>query len=196
MKNIEITAIESIFSYDKKDDLKELLNRAIQDFEPDAEKFYAAMSEFLLHVEKLTCEYVAEEVFKVDPSIFRGFTHSVMEVSGIQEMIDNKGYCAWFVNMKKLYDAIDRNNYISALKFYNLIEKRRNNFTNMMKDTFNYRLSEGYHSYGANKGNKNFLEVISQLEKFAITQERNRTLNAELPTKNIKVKKLNYFRPL
>ena len=190
MKNTENKAIESIFSHDKKDFLKELLDRVIQDFEPDAENFYDVISEFLLQVEKYTCEYVAEEVLKVDPSIFRGFTCNVMEVSGIQEMIDDKGYCAWFMNMKKLYDSIDKNNYISALKIYNLLEKRRDGFAIMMKDTFNHRLCRAYHSYGGNKGNTNFSEVISQLEKFAIAQEWNRTLNAKLPTNNIKVKKL------
>ncbi len=190
MKNIENTAIESIFSHDKNDVLKELLDRAIQDIEHDAETFYDAMFEFFFHVEKITCEYVAEEVLKVDPSIFRGFTYSVMEASGIQEMIDDKGHCAWFVNMKKLYDAIDKNNYISALKIYNLLEKRRDGFTIMMKDQFDHRLSQGYHSYGGNKGNKNFSGIISQLQNLAAMQELNRNLNAELSTKTIKVKKL------
>ncbi len=190
MKNIENTAIESIFSYDKKDDLKELFDRTIQDFEPDTENFYDAMLEFLLHVEKFTCEYVAEEVFKIDPSIFRGFTHSVMEVSAIQEMIDDNGYCAWFVNMKKLYDAIDRNNYIAALKIYNLIDRRRNDMTFTTKDTFNSCLAEGYYSYDGSQGVEDFSGIISQLQNLAAMQELNRNLNAELSTKTIKVKKL------
>lgn len=190
MKNIENTAIESIFSHDKKDFLKELLDRAIQDIEPDAEKFYEAMFEFSLRVEKIACEYVAEEVLKVDPSIFRGFTCNVMEVSGIQEMIDDKGYCAWFVNMKKLYDAIDKNNYISALKIYNLIEKRRNGFTIMTKDTFNHRLAMGYYSYDGNQGVDDFSGILSQLQNLAAMQELNRNLKANLSVKDIEVKKL------
>jgi len=170
-------AIATIFW--SEENLKQVIDDVIYNFEPDGLSFPDAMAKFFEGFEVVASELVAAKVLGVDLTHYYVRTGDAMCAAEVESFIDGIQFKEFDQCVNRLFDEIDANDYVSATKTYRLIyTKRKRDVPELTKVQLNEYLEEVWVALDKDPDSVDFHSLCSLADKLKQKNWMDKTLPA------------------